>query len=216
MKKYRRMIISTTFLTGLPILIGLILWSKLPDSIATHWGANGQANGWSSKVYTVFWGPCILIIIHLFSVFLTLNDPKKTNIHKKPMTLIFWIVPVISILMNGITYLIALGIKVNISAAVSILMGTLFILLGNYLPKLRQNYTIGIKLPWTLCSEENWYRTHRLGGKLFILGGILVALDGVAGIWLGDTLIFTTMIGILLICVAISVGYSFWLFKKGI
>lgn len=130
------------------------------------------------------------------------------------MTLIFWIVPVISILMNGITYLIALGIKVNISAAVSILMGTLFILLGNYLPKLRQNYTIGIKLPWTLCSEENWCRTHRLGGKLFIIGGILVALDGVAGIWLGDTFIFTTMIGILLICVAISVGYSFWLFKK--
>lgn len=216
MKKYRRMIISTTFLTGLPILIGLILWSKLPDPIATHWGANGQANGWSSKVYTVFWGPCILMIIHLFAVFLTLNDPKKTNIHKKPMTLIFWIVPVISILMNGITYLIALGIKVNISAAVSILMGVLFILLGNYMPKLRQNYTIGIKLPWTLCSEENWYRTHRLGGKLFIIGGILVALDGVAGIWLGDTIIFTIMIGILFICIVISVGYSFWLFKKGI
>ena len=216
MKKYRRTIILTTFLTGLPILIGLILWSKLPDSIATHWGANGQANGWSSKVYTVFWGPCILMIIHLFAVFLTLNDPKKTNIHKKPMTLIFWIVPVISILMNGITYLIALGIKVNISAAVSILMGILFILLGNYLPKLRQNYTIGIKLPWTLCSEENWYRTHRLGGKLFIIGGILVVLDGVAGIWLGDTIIFTIMIGILLICIVISVGYSFWLFKKGI
>ncbi|HJC11770.1 MAG TPA: SdpI family protein [Candidatus Blautia merdigallinarum] len=216
MKKYRRTIILTTFLTGLPILIGLILWSKLPDSIATHWGANGQANGWSSKVYTVFWGPCILMIIHLFAVFLTLNDPKKTNIHKKPMILIFWIVPVISILMNGIIYLTALGIKVNISAAVSILMGVLFILLGNYLPKLRQNYTIGIKLPWTLCSEENWYRTHRLGGKLFIIGGILVALDGVAGIWLGDTIIFTIMIGILLICIVISVGYSFWLFKKGI
>ncbi len=216
MKKYRRTIILTTFLTGLPILIGLILWSKLPDSIATHWGANGQANGWSSKVYTVFWGPCILMIIHLFAVFLTLNDPKKTNIHKKPMILIFWIVPVISILMNGIIYLTALGIKVNISAAVSILMGILFILLGNYLPKLRQNYTIGIKLPWTLCSEENWYRTHRLGGKLFIIGGILVALDGVAGIWLGDTIIFTIMIGILLICIVISVGYSFWLFKKGI
>lgn len=216
MKKYRRTIILTTFLTGLPILIGLILWSKLPDSIATHWGANGQANGWSSKVYTVFWGPCILMIIHLFAVFLTLNDPKKTNIHKKPMILIFWIVPVISILMNGIIYLTALGIKVNISAAVSILMGVLFILLGNYLPKLRQNYTIGIKLPWTLCSEENWYRTHRLGGKLFIIGGILVALDGVAGIWLGDTIIFTIMIGILLICIVISMGYSFWLFKKGI
>ena len=102
MKKYKKMIILTTLLTGLPILIGLILWSKLPDSMATHWDVNGQANGWSSKASTVFFLPCILMIIHLFAVVLTLNDPKKTNIHKKPMTLTFWIVPVISILMNGI------------------------------------------------------------------------------------------------------------------
>ena len=91
MKKYKKMIILTTLLTGLPILIGLILWSKLPDSMATHWDVNGQANGWSGKGTTVFFLPCILMIIHLFAVFLTLNDPKKTNIHKKPMTIIFWI-----------------------------------------------------------------------------------------------------------------------------
>ena len=119
MKKYKKMIILTTLLTGLPILIGLILWSKLPDSMATHWDVNGQANGWSGKASTVFFLPCILMIIHLFAVVLTLNDPKKTNIHKKPMTLTFWIVPVISILMNGIIYLNAFGIEVNISAAVS-------------------------------------------------------------------------------------------------
>ena len=69
--------------------------------------------------------------------------------------------------MNGIIYLEAFGIKVNISAAVSILMGILFMLLGNYMPKLRQNYTIGIKLPWTLCSEENWYRDTPVRGKTF-------------------------------------------------
>ena len=114
MKKYKKMIILTTLLTGLPILIGLILWSKLPDSMATHWDVNGQANGWSGKGTTVFFLPCILMIIHLFAVFLTLNDPKKTNIHKKPMTIIFWIVPVISILMNGVIYLDAFGNDDNI------------------------------------------------------------------------------------------------------
>ena len=66
------MIILTTLLTGLPILIGLILWSKLPDSMATHWDVNGQANGWSSKASTVFFLPCILMIIHLFAVVLTI------------------------------------------------------------------------------------------------------------------------------------------------
>lgn len=216
MKKYIKTMILTTLLTVLPILIGLVLWDRLPDSIATHWGMDGQANGYSSKASTVFILPCILVILHLFAFFLVLNDPKKTNIHKKPMMLTFWVIPFISLLINGMIYLTALGIKVNVSVAISILIGVLFILLGNYMPKLRQNYTIGIKLPWTLSSEENWYRTHRLGGKLFIIGGVFVILDSIAGIWLGDTIIFTAMIGILLICTAISVGYSFWLFKKGI
>ena len=69
MKKYKKMIISTTLLTGLPILIGLILWNKLPDSMATHWDINGQANGWSGKGATVLFLPCILMIIHLLQFF---------------------------------------------------------------------------------------------------------------------------------------------------
>ena len=91
------MIIITTLVTLLPILLGIILWEKLPDSIATHWGADGQANGWSNKAFAVFGLPCILAVTHLFSVCITLNDPKRKNIHKKPLTLIFWIMPIVSL-----------------------------------------------------------------------------------------------------------------------
>ncbi|MDA6215520.1 SdpI family protein, partial [Escherichia coli] len=74
------------------------------------------------------------------------------------------------------TYLIALGVDFSIEIFISALIGVFFIVLGNYMPKLQQNYTIGIKLPWTLNSEENWNRTHRLGGKLYIVMGIAMIL----------------------------------------
>ena len=89
MKKYKTTIIITTLITLLPIVIGLFLWNKLPDTLATHWGSDGTANGWSSKTFSVFGMPLILTAIHVLCLFVTLNDPKKKNIHKKPMALIF-------------------------------------------------------------------------------------------------------------------------------
>ena len=216
MKSYKKTIIITTLITLLPILFGLALWNKLPDTIATHWGADGQANGWSSKAFAVFGLPCILAVTHLFTVCVTLNDPKKNNIHKKPLTLVFWIVPVISIAVNGLTYLLALGMDIDIVSIIFALVGIVFIALGNYMPKLQQNYTVGIKLPWTLNSIENWNRTHRLGGKLFILGGFLLIIDGFCGRLLGENFVLAAMLGIILVCSVIPMGYSFLLFKKGV
>ena len=216
MKKYKKMIIITTLVTLLPILLGIILWEKLPDSIATHWGADGQANGWSNKAFAVFGMPCILAAIHLFSVCVTLNDPKRNNIHKKPLALVFWIVPVVSLVTSGFTYMAALGSDIDIRLIVSIMMGILFIILGNYMPKLQQNYTVGIKLPWTLNSVENWNRTHRFGGKLFIAGGVLTAVSGILSPLLGETSWIVIVLTITIACAVVPMGYSFWLFKKGV
>lgn len=216
MKKYKKMIIITTLVTLLPILLGIILWEKLPDSIATHWGADGQANGWSNKAFAVFGMPCILAAIHLFSVCVTLNDPKRKNIHKKPLALVFWIVPVVSLVTSGFTYMAALGSDIDIRLIVSIMMGILFIILGNYMPKLQQNYTVGIKLPWTLNSVENWNRTHRFGGKLFIAGGVLTAVSGILSPLLSETSWIVIVLTITIACAVVPMGYSFWLFKKGV
>lgn len=216
MKKYKKMIIITTLVTLLPILLGIILWEKLPDSIATHWGADGQANGWSNKAFAVFGMPCILAAIHLFSVCVTLNDPKRKNIHKKPLALVFWIVPVVSLVTSGFTYMAALGSDIDIRLIVSIMMGILFIILGNYMPKLQQNYTVGIKFPWTLNSVENWNRTHRFGGKLFIAGGVLTAVSGILSPLLGETSWIVIVLTITIACAVVPMGYSFWLFKKGV
>lgn len=215
-KTYGKTVIITTLITLLPIVIGLILWDRLPDTIATHWGADGEANGWSDKAHAVLFLPCMLAVIHLITAAVVLADPKRKNIHRKPMMLTLWIVPVISLITNGSTYVIALGADLNMSVFLCLVIGIVFILLGNYMPKLQQNYTVGIKVPWTLNSEENWNRTHRLAGKMFVLGGIIIAVSGFISTFAGDSAVFLVMVAIAIICCLIPAGYSFWLFKKGI
>ena len=216
MKSYKKIIIITTLITILPLFVGLILWNRLPDTVATHWNFNGEANGWSSKAFAVLGLPSFLTVVHLFTVGVTLNDPKKKNIHRKMLTLVFWIVPVVSLIVNGMVFLTALQIEVNVSIAVSALVGIIFIIIGNYLPKLQQNYTAGIKLPWTLNSTENWNRTHRLGGKTFIISGILLILCGFLGEIMGNDLSLITMLIIIVLCAGVPAVYSFWLFRKGV
>ena len=135
---------------------------------------------------------------------------------QKPMALIFWLVPVISLLGNCSTYLIALGVDFSIEIFISALIGVFFIVLGNYMPKLQQNYTIGIKLPWTLNSEENWNRTHRLGGKLYIVMGIAMILMSFIDSLLGSEAAAWIILSVITIGAIIPAAYSFYLYKKGI
>ena len=207
MKENRMKIIITSLITLAPILIGVLFWNRLPDQIATHFGQGNVPDGWSSKPMAVFGLPLILVALHLFCIFITLNDPKKKNIGRKILPIIFWMIPIISLLVNSATYGIALGLKIDIELIVSLLLGLLFIIFGNYMSKIRQNYTVGIRLPWTLRSEDNWDKTHRLAGKLWIVGGVLV-LFNVFLKWTGF------LIGILLVIVFVPMVYSYALYWK--
>lgn len=208
MKENKSKVIITSIVTVFPMFIGFLLWNRLPDEIATHF-SGGVADGWSTKLSAVVFLPVVLFVIHLFCLGVTLNDPKKRNIGNMMMSVIFWIVPVLSLVSNLSIYGYALGMDLNIDMIVGILVGVLFLLLGNYMSKSHQNYTVGIKLPWTLNSEENWNRTHRLAGKLWIFAGILF----IGNIFFENWLIpFVVMIAV----VVIPMVYSFLLYKKGI
>jgi len=91
-----------------------------------------------------------------------------------------------------------------------VLMGLLFILIGNYLPKTKQSYTMGIKLPWTLASEENWNRTHRLAGFLWVLGGVYFIVMSFIG-W--SLIAFLIPLAVMVLIPAV---YSYLLYRKGI
>ena len=174
MKQHRKTLILTSAVILLPILMGLLLWGRLPDSIATHWGFDGRADSWSSKPFAVFGLPFFLLAVHWVCVQGTSADPKQRD--GKPLQLVLWICPVVSLLCAFITYATALNVGININLIISLFLGLLFMVVGNYLPKCQQNYTIGIKVPWTLNSQENWNRTHRFAGIVWVIGGALIAL----------------------------------------
>jgi uncharacterized membrane protein len=120
--------------------------------------------------------------VHLLCAFGTMMDPKRKNIQDKMYKLVLWIIPVISLLVCGSTYLFALGYEVDIARIACVMVGVMFIIIGNYLPKCRQSYTMGIKLPWTLNDEENWNATHRFGGWLWMIGGAaFLAVEAMGG-----------------------------------
>ena len=119
------------------------------------------------------------------------------------------ICPVISILIHTIMYLYALGIKVDVPVIMSLFIGVVFIIVGNYLPKCRQNYTIGIKIPWTLNDEDNWNKTHRFAGVLWTVAGFVF----LATAFLGNFWIFLPLV---LIMVIVPMIYSYILHKKSI
>ena len=97
-----------------------------------------------------------MLALQWFCFLITSNDPKKRNINKKMFTFVLWLVPIISLIVMMSTYTIALGYSVDIGMIVNFLMGIVFIGIGNYMHKIKQNYTVGIKIPWTLSSEANW------------------------------------------------------------
>ena len=208
-KKNLKTMIITSMIILAPIIVGLILWDKLPAEMATHFDSNGQANGWSSKGLAVFGMPLFLLAVHWFCVAFTSVDPKRQNISDKVFVLIMWLCPIVSIVGNGATYLYALDNTVNTTPMGIMLIGCVLIVIGNYMPKMKQSYTIGIKIPWALNSEENWNRTHRLGGYMYILGGVIILVGGfIQQFWLVPVA--------LVLVVLVPVAYSFVLYKKGI
>ena len=208
--KNKKMLIWTTLVCLIPILVGAAVYSRLPETMATHWNLNGEPDGWSSRPFAVFGLPGILLAVNLFLPFALKADPKHANMSDKLVLISLWTIPLVSLLCCGMTLARGLGYAVRVERWVPIFMGVLFILIGNYLPKTKQSYTMGIKLPWTLASEENWNRTHRLGGFLWVIGGALFILMSFIGWSLAAFLI------ILALMVLTPMVYSYLLYRKGI
>lgn len=206
-KKNLPKLIITSLITLIPILIGLILWDKLPDQLPMHWNTNGDVDDYATKTQAVFLMPIILVAFHWICALVTSLDPKKQNISDKTFTLVLWIIPVISLLCNSMVYATALGHKVSVEIIMPLFMGALFIVIGNYLPKCKQSYTVGIKLPWTLDDEENWNKTHRMAGFLWVIGGVIIMATAFLGI-------FWLFFVVLIPMIVVPTVYSYILYKK--
>lgn len=209
MKMNKKLLILTSIVILLPMLWGLMIWSQLPNQIPIHFNVAGQANNFQSKALAVFGLPFFLLLVHLFVIFMTARDPKNRTMNEKMGKVIYWLTPIVSLSVFYLIYSKALGSTTNPSVFVSALLGLIFVMMGNYMPKLKVNHTVGIRLPWTLQSEDNWHKTHRLAGKLWVLGGLILLLE--AGLQFAVPYVMGIVI---LTIVFIPVVYSYQLSRE--
>lgn len=204
-KENKKRLIMTSVVILIPMLIGVIFWNRLPEKMVTHFDTYGEPNGWSSKPFAVFGLPLFLFVINIICAVTTETDPRRSSYPQKMMKLIYWIPAVVSWVCAFSIYGYSLGLKMaDLGKYTTIFMGVVFFVIGNYLPKVKQNYFLGIKLPWTYADEDNWNKTHRLAGYVWVTGGILM----IANFFLG---IRGAEFWLLIVMVAVPIVYS-WIF----
>ncbi len=209
MKMNKKLLALTSIVILLPMIWGLIIWKQLPNQIPIHFNLVGQANNFQSKPLAVFGLPLFLLLVHLFVIFVSARDPKNQTMNEKMGKVIYWLTPIVSLSVFYLIYSKALGSTTNPFIFVSALLGLIFVMMGNYMPKLKVNQTVGIRLPWTLQSEDNWHKTHRLAGKLWVFGGLILLLE--AGLQFAVPYVMGIVI---LTIVFIPVVYSYQLSRE--
>lgn len=209
-KKNKWKIIISSIVTLLPIVAGLILWDYLPDMVPSHWGPTGEVDAYSSKGFFVFGLPLLMLGLNLLCTIAAGLDPKNKNHEGKPLILVYAIIPALTILLSVATYFAAFELPIPVLNMVIAAFGLMLVVIGNYLPKCKPSYTIGIKISWTLNSEKNWVATHRMAGKLWVVMGALIILAAL----LPAKLIIWFVLPILVISVVIPLIYSYVYYKR--
>lgn len=208
-KNNKGKLILSSIVLLLPMLFCLFS-GLLPEKIAVHWGLDGKADGFADPKVAFLVLPPLLLVIHWLCILVTLLFDKNNEQSKKIMGIMFWILPAISLLSCGSIFAISLGYTANIFTFVFALFAVLFLVIGNYLPKTTRNVTMGIKLKWTLASDENWNATHRFGGKIYVLAGLLC----IPAIFLSEKVFPFVLLGLVLIITVLPIVYSYRLYRR--
>ncbi|HOT21692.1 MAG TPA: SdpI family protein [Sedimentibacter sp.] len=208
--KVDKLLIISTVICLLPIILSLILYDKLPDRMPIHWDIKGNPDNYGSKAFATIGLPLMMAGLNFITHFALNTDPKRANPSVVLKVIGKLTIPFMTVTLVPITIFAGLGYKIPIEKIVHAFVGVLFIIIGNYLPKSKQNYTVGIKLPWTLNNETNWNKTHRLAGYLWILGGLLMLVNSFLQIyWMPVFIVIMSCV------VLIPAVYSYILYKNG-
>ncbi len=195
-----------------PFVASAILWDDLPEVVPTHFNAAGEADDWGPKWINAIMIPSIGLGIYLLLIFLPSIDPKKKiRSVQKPIAAIRIFMSLFMIGIYAFVMAASLGKTANISVYVQMAVGALLVIVGNYINSVKPNYFIGIRTPWTLESPEVWKRTHRLGSKLWIIGGIIFLIFPWLGFTTGSEYFVIILVSIL---AGVPLIYSFIIYKQ--
>ncbi len=210
---------KNNFFKELPLLIIIAIpfvylasiWTSLPERVPVHWDLHGNVNRWGSKIELILIPFLLPLLMYALLTFLPKIDPKKKieAMGNKLYHLKF----ILTIFMSALaTYIIYTAKSESLGSFnyITIFLGSLFAVMGNYFQSIKPNYFIGIRTPWTLENEDVWRKTHQLGGKMWLVGGLAIILSG---LFLKESISFIIMIAITLCIVIVPVVYSYWEFK---
>jgi uncharacterized membrane protein len=192
-------------------LIGIFLYPMFPEKIASHWNAQGQVNGYTTKFLGLFLVPIISLFLFFLFILIPKIDPYKKNIEKFRKYYNNFILLIILFLfyIHLLTILWNTDIKFNLMRALSPAFAILFYYTGILITNAKRNWFIGIRTPWTLSSEKVWNKTHKIGGKLFKLIGIISLL----GILFPNYAIWFILVPVIITTIYL-LFYSYFEFKK--
>lgn len=209
--KTKTTVITTVIIIAFNLGLLLLIYPSLPDKLSTHWDLNGVVNGYMDKNIAFLFIPILIVLLTILLLVLPKIDPLAKNIKQFQNTLNIFIIGLCIFLfyIQDIIILINLGYQINITQFLIPALAGLFYLVGILIEKAEPNYTIGIRTPWTLASNVVWYKTHKLGGKLYKLSAIL-SLIGLFWPIHGFIIFLITIIGTSLFLVF----YSYTVYHK--
>lgn len=185
-------------------------YPSLPEIIPVHWDAAGKVNGYGGRWQLWLMGPGTMTGMLLFAMAMPWLSPKKFEVQNSPETYGYMMAAVVA-LFGGIEMIMlcaALGVHLD---TVRVLVGLIFlvqIFIGNSMGKMRRNFFIGIRTPWTLASEAVWYATHRLAARLMVGSGVL----GLLAVWLAVP--YWVLMVLMAAWAPLAAGYSLLVYKR--
>ncbi|MGD9722154.1 MAG: SdpI family protein [Pirellulales bacterium] len=162
-------------------LVAAAAWSHVPDRIPIHWNLRGEVDGYGGRFAGLLLLPVVALGMYALLLIVPRFDPGYANYQTFAGAYRTIRIVILLVLAGiyGITVVVALGYRIDVSRAIGLAMAAMFVVLGNLLGKIRPNWFVGVRTPWTLSSKLSWTKTHRLAGWLFIVDGLFMALWGV-------------------------------------
>jgi len=188
----------------------LVAYPSLPSIVPIHWDAHGHVNGWGPKWSLLLYGPGMMTFIVLMFAALPWLSPKRFEVDSFRATYLYIMIVIVAMLAycQILILVTALGLVLDVSRAIEGGVCLLMALLGNVMGKVRRNFYVGIRTPWTIANEQVWNATHRFAAKTFFAGGLLGLLAVIlrAPFWLPMTAI--------LVAALVPVVYSLMFYKQ--
>jgi uncharacterized membrane protein len=208
---WQRIIIISLIITS--FIFSFYLYPAMPEKLATHWNAQGQANGYSTRFIGLFLMPLLMIFILLIFLVIPAVDPLKENIKKfrKYFDRFIVLMMIFFFYLHLMTLFWNLGFRFNFSLVIIPAVALIFYASGVLMEHAQRNWSIGIRTPWTISNEEVWLKTNKLGGKLFKISALISLLS----LFWQEYLICFILLPVLASSIYLVI-YSYLLYRKKI